>query len=120
MNITTCEDCGVELKNDDRIDMIDGTYPRRYRHVECPEPRQCPLCEQVIMAGEDVRDLSNGYAHRECLLRSVLGGIGHMEDHQHWCVEVGDPNGGRTYRQSAIEVDEWVHRHGIEAATGHG
>lgn len=78
---------------------------------------QCPLCEQTILAGEDVRELMNGRAHRECLLRSVLGGIGHLEDHQHWCNEVGDPDGGRTYRQSAIEVEEWVHRHGIEEAT---
>ena len=43
-------------------------------------------------------------AHRECMLRSVTGGIGHLEDHDYWCVKMGDPDGGRTYRQSAIEV----------------
>ena len=48
---------------------------------------------------------------RECSLRSVLGGIGHMEDHQHWCREVGDPDGGRSDRQSALEVWAWVRAH---------
>lgn len=78
---------------------------------------QCPLCEQVIRPDEDVREVSGNHAHQECLLRSVLGGIGHLEDHYHWCVEVGDPDGGRTYRQSAIEVEKWVQEHGIEEAT---
>lgn len=53
-------------------------------------------------------------AHRECMLRTVLGGIGHLEDHQHWCNEMHDPDGGRTFRQSALEVDAWVHKHGVE------
>lgn len=44
-------------------------------------------------------------AHRECMLRSVTGGIGHHEDHAYWCVEMHDPDGGRSYRQSALEVD---------------
>lgn len=51
--------------------------------------------------------------HRECALRNVLGGIGHIEDHQTWCREMRDPDGGRTYRQSAIEVDAWVREHGV-------
>jgi hypothetical protein len=51
-------------------------------------------------------------AHDECMLRSVLGGIGHLEDHDHWCNEVGDPDGGRSYRQSAIEVAAWAREHG--------
>jgi len=117
--MSVCEDCGLPLANTDHVDMIDGQFPRKYRHVQCPTD-QCVLCEQAIQAGEPVRELSGSNAHRECLLRSVLGGIGHLEDHQHWCIEVGDPDGGRTYRQSAIEVDEWVFEHGIEAAVGHG
>jgi len=121
MTTTVCEDCGIAFTSADRVDMIDGEHPRRYRHIECPPSTQCALCEQTILAGEDVRPINcEGRAHRECLLRSVLGGIGHLEDHQHWCVEVGDPDGGRTFRQSAIEVDEWVHKHGIEAAVSHG
>jgi len=79
-------------------------------------PPRCPLCEEVVTPNNhDARRMGghNEWAHRECLLRSVLGGIGHLEDHQRWCIEAGDPDGGRTYRQSALEVDQWVHRHGI-------
>lgn len=77
----------------------------------------CLLCHEAIGPNEEARPISDGHgpklAHRECLLRSVLGGIGHLEDHQHWCNEVGDPDGGRSYRQSALEVDEWVMKHGL-------
>lgn len=53
--------------------------------------------------------------HIECGLRTTMGGIGHLEDHSHWCSEKHDPDGGRTYRQSALEVWEWVQRHGVSA-----
>lgn len=42
--------------------------------------------------------------HKECSLRAVMGGIGHHTGHQHWCEEVGDPDAGLTYRQSALLV----------------
>jgi hypothetical protein len=45
--------------------------------------------------------------HRECGLRAVSGGIGHFEDHQLWCESRGDPDGGRSRRQSSLEV--WDH-----------
>lgn len=45
-------------------------------------------------------------AHRECMLRSVMGGIGHFENHDYWCKQMNDPDGGRSYRQSALEVSE--------------
>lgn len=45
--------------------------------------------------------------HRECLFREVYGGIGHHEDHEFWCLTMHDPDGGRTRRQSALEV--WEH-----------
>jgi hypothetical protein len=45
--------------------------------------------------------------HRECMYREVMGGIGHHEDHAHWCgYPLYDPDGGRTRRQSSIEVWE--------------
>lgn len=70
-------------------------------------PPLCGLCDEPL-AADDVRPLGgvpSGAAHRECLLRAVAGGIGHHENHALWCVERGDPDGGRTYRQSALEVD---------------
>lgn len=56
--------------------------------------------------------------HYECGLRMVLGGIGHLTDHDYWCVENGDPDMGLTFRESAMGVAAWVKTHGIEAATG--
>jgi hypothetical protein len=77
----------------------------------------CLLCEEPITENQEARPIRSEealtHAHRECLLRSVMGGIGHLEDHQRWCVEAGDPDGGRSYRQSALEVDQWVHTHGF-------
>jgi hypothetical protein len=42
--------------------------------------------------------------HKECGLRAVSGGIGHFEDHHYWCQVRHDPDGGRSRRQSALEV----------------
>lgn len=57
-------------------------------------------------------------AHRECLLRSVMGGIGHLADHAHWCLTMHDPDGGYTYRESALLVDQWVADHAIDGSRG--
>jgi hypothetical protein len=54
-----------------------------------------------------------GPVHRECSLRSVLGGIGHLDNHGYWCKRQGDPDGGRSYRQSALLVWNWVADHGF-------
>lgn len=49
------------------------------------------------------------YAHRECQLRDVMGGIGHLIAHEFWCgAPRHDPDAGLTYRQSALLVDAWV------------
>lgn len=82
----------------------------------------CPLCEEPV-ALDQINNRSqriggmggNRTAHRECLLRSGIGGIGHLENHAYWCLQMHDPDGGRTYRQSALEVDQWVVDHGVEA-----
>lgn len=83
----------------------------------------CPLCEEPVtwdQIGPRAQRIGglggNRIAHRECLLREAIGGIGHLEDHAYWCTEMHNPDGGRTRRQSALEVDEWVHQHGVEAA----
>lgn len=79
----------------------------------------CPLCWEPVSPGDArygqrIGGLAgNRIAHRECLLRTVIGGIGHLTDHAYWCTERHDPDGGRTYRQSALEVDEWINQHGL-------
>jgi hypothetical protein len=75
----------------------------------------CELCSEPLTAQDDIHPVMPGAAHRECLLRCVLGGIGHLENHAYWCLEKHDPDGGRTYRQSALEVDEWVMNHERDA-----
>jgi hypothetical protein len=74
----------------------------------------CVLCGERVKPADESSPIGTpegpGLGHRECLLRSVLGGIGHHLDHLHWCVVMGDPDGGMTYRQSAIAVDRMVHR----------
>jgi hypothetical protein len=89
--------------------------------------RKCPLCGEIVgyhdSIGTPLLDLATGewdYPHRECGLRSVIGGIGHLIDHQLWCVERGDPDGGLTYRLSAQAVRSWVEEFGVEAAAGRG
>jgi len=81
-------------------------------------PVTCPLCDEPVTTAH-IADRAqrvggaggNAYAHRECLLRSVMGGFGHLTDHLYWCLTMHDPDGGMTYRQSALAVDEWAHAH---------
>lgn len=79
----------------------------------CGEPVEP---DYVPPNGADQAMCNGRLAHNECGLRSALGGIGHLEDHAHWCVEMGDPDGGRSYRESARLVYQWVRQHSIEAA----
>lgn len=76
----------------------------------------CELCREDIDPGEVSRKVSTMAAHRECLLRSVAGGIGHLIDHAHFCGERGDPDAGLSYRLSALLVDAYVHHVGVEKA----
>lgn len=71
----------------------------------------CRFCEPREGAF-DPRD-----QHPECAVREVLGGIGHLTDHEYWCNKVGDPDMGLTYRESARRVMAWARENGI---TGHG
>jgi hypothetical protein len=51
--------------------------------------------------------------HRACSLRSVVGGIGHLLDHDHFCMGVG-PDAGLDYRTSALLVEIYVARQSVE------
>jgi len=79
------------------------------RPMPTPVGEHCIWCDEVIVDGDQGTwhgALDGGFQpiHRECALREVTGGIGHLTDHQQWCVEADDPDGGRTPRQSALEV----------------
>lgn len=87
----------------------------------------CLMCGTEVAETDDARKMPYGrttsmpglvewtveLVHRECLAREVIGGIGHLEDHEFWCETMHDPDGGRTYRQSALEVVAWVREHGV-------
>lgn len=93
--------------------------------------RDCLLCGEEVLdteAGQPMPVVSAGgivtihRAHYECIFRSVMGGIGHHEDHSYWCVNMGDPDMGLSYRESARRVverfstrgDAWLNRWGAD------
>ena len=67
----------------------------------------CQLCNEPVE--DNNRAEGSLVAHRTCLLRCVLGGIGHLQDHNYWCSQRHDPDGGMTYYESGLACDEWVH-----------
>lgn len=92
------------------------------RQVPTPVGELCCYCGELIEADHQGTFIANGYdpqlpsflpQHKECSLRSVMGGIGHIEDHARWCLKEHDPDGARTPRQSSLEVWEWVQRNGV-------
>jgi hypothetical protein len=74
----------------------------------------CVLCGELLLA--DNRPCGGGRADRICLLRSAVGGIGHLIDHDYWCLQRGDPDAGQGYRASALAVQLWIDQHGLDAA----
>lgn len=72
----------------------------------------CMLCDEP-MGGEPSSSTIQPI-HRECALRSTMGGIGHLIDHAYWCKQMHDPDAGLPYRLSALLVDAWVYYYGVE------
>jgi hypothetical protein len=76
--------------------------------VVTPVGEECIFCETPIEPtdqGSFIGSLEDLIpAHKECSLRSVMGGIGHLRDHFFWCRDKGDPDGGLGYRESALQV----------------
>jgi hypothetical protein len=95
------------------------------KQVPTPVGELCEMCAEPICEddrGSFVGSLTGeegtwvprlAPVHRECSLRSALGGIGHLQNHAYWCGEMSDPDGGRGYRTSALMVWDWVAEHGF-------
>ena len=85
--------------------------------VETPVGEECALCGEVIEDGHQGSFIGTEHGlapvHKECSLRSVLGGIGHLDRHNYWCVKMHDPDAGQTFRTSALRVWDWVAEHGF-------
>ena len=81
--------------------------------IETPVGEKCFDCEETIAAGDNGMVNLNGLiVHRECSLRMVLGGIGHLVDHDRYCLGVG-PDAGLARRTSALLVWEWFMETGM-------
>lgn len=78
----------------------------------------CELCDEAIPPGADTVPLGTvdgpGWAHRECMLRQAVGGIGHLVAHDYWCRQHHDPDAGLTFRQSSLLADCFIHVVGID------
>lgn len=97
--------------------------------VEVPVGRPCVLCDEPIGDGDSgtlmaARNPVTGQwgpepVHRECSLREVLGGAGHLAAPPH-APGTCDLDGGLTRHQSALLVQRWVDRMGVENTIGAG
>lgn len=79
----------------------------------------CPFCEEPVLETDDARAI-NGIergAHRECLLRTVMGSIEHLTMGPHTIGACNENDRGLTYRENARLVDQWVTEHGVEDET---
>ncbi len=85
--------------------------------VDTPVGERCAFCSEPIAEDDQGSFVGTGSGpapmHRECSLRSAVGGIGHLTNHAYWCGEQGDPDGGLSARQSALMVWNWVADHGL-------
>src|SRR6185295_13119808 len=94
-----CHTCGRQFT----------TYLEASRHSNPPlhDNAMCPMCNEPVWgdAAHEPLYTEDGprIVHWQCMLRSVLGGIGHLVAHDYWCGEPRhDPDAGLTYRQSAL------------------
>lgn len=73
--------------------------------VDVPTDMTCMSCQERFQDGDQGLINLSGYAqHKECGLRSVMGGIGHLVDHARYCDGPLGPDAGLSYRRSAILV----------------
>jgi hypothetical protein len=111
----------VESRQPPRLAARVGSLNRRFfgspwssgvcedaEQVPAPLGETCAYCREPVVEGDQgsflVAESHWAPVHRECSLRSVMGGIGHLENHHFWCLGQHDPDGGRSYRESARQV----------------
>jgi hypothetical protein len=82
----------------------------------------CVFCDEELDGTDSSPDLIGTAegprgAHRQCMIRSARGGIGHLVAHEYWCGQHNDPDAGLTFRQSALLVATWIDVVGINPVT---
>lgn len=77
---------------------------------EVPTDMRCWVCQENFQEGDNGAIMSTGFAqHRECSLRSVFGGIGHLVDHEYFCKGPLGTDAGLSTRASALMVWNFHH-----------
>jgi hypothetical protein len=100
--------------------MTDEEWEPFARATGIGPPSICPMCNEPVRQGDDISPTSlfteegPQTTHRSCMLREVIGGIGHLIAHDYWCIQRHDPDAGLTRRQSALLVDVYCAVVGIE------
>lgn len=82
---------------------------------QVPTPSaDCVLCEEPVVEGDQGTLFTTGEpAHRECSLRSVVGGIEHLTAEPGHALGSCYEGSTLTYRESALQAWKWVQEHGI-------
>ena len=84
----------------------------------------CYMCDEDVVVADPAQrtvfdpDGNPVAVHPECMLREVVGGIGHRIAHPYWCTEHGDPDAGLTRRQSAKLTELYITLVGNDKAFG--
>ena len=71
----------------------------------------CIVCHEDVMDHE----LGTSRMHAECGVLLAMGGIGHVLNHEHWCLVERDPDAGMSRRESAKMVWDWLQEQRREA-----
>jgi hypothetical protein len=75
--------------------------------IETPVGEPCIYCDGPILPGDSGGINFTGQAlHKECNLRTVVGGIGHLVDHAKYCHDLG-PDAGLSSRKSSLLAWDW-------------
>lgn len=77
----------------------DGVPP-----MPTPVGEMCMYCHERIREGDNGMKRYGYTQHRECSLRSAMGGIGHLLDHEAFCGSELGPDAGLSFRESALLV----------------
>lgn len=105
------------------VPALDGKH-----QLATPLGEKCYFCDTEILQGDRgtwtpvTRVAGDGEpwvridpVHRECNLRSGLGGIAHLEKRCKCYGGTDQDDDGRSVREDALAVWIWVHEHGMES-----
>ena len=80
----------------------------RDEQVPAPVGEKCMFCLVPVREGDQgLVNYAGVPQHRECGMRSALGGIGHQVDHEHYCEGELGTDAGLSYRDSSLLVWDW-------------